>query len=65
MVLSGINGEYAFPGLVSEQNYAHSFRWLCARLYTKLAVHTLYIYLNRLLANPDWLHIKDLAFTNL
>jgi hypothetical protein len=31
-------------------------------LYTKLTAHTLCIYLNRLLDNPDWLRIKALAF---
>jgi hypothetical protein len=45
-----------------ETNHAHSFWGLCARLYTKLAAHTLCIYLNRLLGNPDWLRIKALAF---
>jgi hypothetical protein len=45
-----------------EVNHAHSFWGLCARLYTKLAAHTLCIYLNRLLGNPDFLHIKRLAF---
>jgi hypothetical protein len=45
-----------------EHNYAHSFWGLCARLYTKLAGHTLCIYLNRLLGNPEWLKIKGLAF---
>lgn len=45
-----------------EQNYARSFWGLCARLYTKLTAHTLCIYLNRLLGNPDWLQIKGLAF---
>lgn len=43
-------------------NYAHSFWGLCARLYTKLTAHTLCIYLNRLLGNPEWLQIKGLAF---
>jgi hypothetical protein len=47
-----------------EQNYAHSFWGLCARLYTKLTAHTLCLYLNRLLGNPDWLQIKGLAFPN-
>jgi len=45
-----------------EHKYAHSFGGLCARLYTKLAGHTLCIYLNRLLGNPEWLQIKGLAF---
>jgi hypothetical protein len=45
-----------------ETNHAHSFWGLCARLYTKLTAHTLCIYLNRLLGNPEWLQIKALAF---
>ena len=47
-----------------ESNHAHSFRGLCTRLMTKLTAHTLCIYLNRLLGNPDWLQIKALAFPN-
>jgi hypothetical protein len=45
-----------------ETNHAHTFWGLCARLYTKLTAHTLCIYINRLLDNPDFLHIKALAF---
>ncbi len=45
-----------------ETNHAHSFWGLCARLYTKLAAHTLCVYLNQLLDNPDWLRLKRLAF---
>ncbi len=45
-----------------ETNHAHSFWGLCARLHTKLAAHTLSIYLNRLLGNADFLQIKQLAF---
>ncbi len=45
-----------------ETNHAHTFWGLCTRLYTKLAAHTLCIYLNRLLGNPDFLQIKSLAF---
>jgi hypothetical protein len=45
-------------------NHAHSFAGLCARLHTKLAAHTLCVYLNRLLGNPDYLHVKALAFPN-
>lgn len=45
-----------------ETNHAHSFWGLCARLYTKLTAHTLCIYINRLLGNPDFLQIKALAF---
>ncbi len=43
------------------RHHAHTFWGLCARLYTKLAAHTLCIYLNRLLGAPDWLQIKALA----
>lgn len=45
-----------------EQNHAHSFWGVCARLYTKLTAHTLCIHLNRLLGNVDFLQIKQLAF---
>ena len=45
-----------------EINYAHTFWGLCTRLYTKLAAHTLCIYLNRLLGKPAFLQIKALAF---
>lgn len=45
-------------------NHAHTFWGLCTRLYTKLAAHTLSVYLNRLLGKPAFLHIKALAFPN-
>ncbi len=45
-----------------ERNRAHTFLGLCTRLHSKLAAHTLCIYLNRLLGEPDSLHIKPLAF---
>lgn len=45
-----------------EVNYAHTFWGLCTRLYTKLAAHTLCIYINRLLGKPAFLQIKALAF---
>lgn len=45
-----------------ETNHAHTFDGLCARLHTKLAAHTLCIYINRLLGNADFLCIKHLAF---
>ena len=45
-------------------HHAHTFRGLCARLYTKLTAHTLCIYLNRLLGNADFLQVKALAFPN-
>ena len=47
-----------------ETNHATSFWGLCARLYTKLTAHTLCLYLNRLLGNPERLQIKALAFPN-
>jgi transposase len=47
-----------------EENHAHTFWGLCARLYSKLAAHTLCIYLNRLLGQPACLQIKGLAFPN-
>ncbi len=46
------------------RHHAHTFRGLCARLHTKLAAHTLSIYLNRLLGRGEWLQIKALAFPN-
>jgi IS5 family transposase len=45
-----------------ELNRALSFGGLCARLYTKLAAHTLCLCLNRRLGVPDVLQIKALAF---
>ncbi len=45
-----------------QQNHAHTFWGLCARLYTKLAAHTLCIALNRWLGNPEWLQIAQLTF---
>lgn len=45
-----------------EINHAHTFWGLCTRLYTKLAAHTLCIYLNRLTGKPAFLQIKSLAF---
>jgi transposase len=47
-----------------EVNHAHTFPGLAARLHTKLAAHTLCLYLNRLLGNDDILQIKALAFPN-
>jgi hypothetical protein len=44
------------------KHHAHSFWGLCARLYSKLAAHTLSIYLNRLLGETHCLQIKQLAF---
>lgn len=45
-----------------ETNHAQSFWGLTARLHTKLAAHTLCLYLNRVLGKTDFRHIKELAF---
>jgi hypothetical protein len=45
-----------------ETNHAHSIWGLTARLLTKLTAHTIYAWLDRLLGNPGFLHIKHLAF---
>ena len=44
-----------------ETNHAHTFRGLCARLYTELTAHTLCIYINRFLGQEDYLQSKKLA----
>lgn len=62
-IIETVNGQLAEQFLI-QRNDARSFWGLCARLYTKLAAHTLCIYLNRLLGNPHWLQIKALAFPN-
>jgi len=45
-----------------ERNHAQSFWGLTARLLTKLAAHTLCLYLNRSRGKADFLRIKELAF---
>lgn len=45
-------------------HHAHTFWGLCARLYTKLAAHTLCLALNRALGAADFLQLKTLAFPN-
>jgi hypothetical protein len=62
-IIETVNGQLTEQFQV-ESNHAHSFWGLCTRLWTKLTAHTLCIYLNRLLGNPDWLQIKALAFPN-
>jgi hypothetical protein len=62
-IIETVNGQLT-EQLNIETNHAHSFRGLCARLYTKLTAHTLCIYINRLLGKPDFLQIKILAFPN-
>jgi hypothetical protein len=61
-IVETVNGQLA-DLLHIEENHAHSFDGLRARLYSKLTAHTLAIYLNRLLGSPDCLHLKALAFS--
>jgi hypothetical protein len=62
-IVETVNGQLADLFHI-EENHAHSFDGLCARLYSKLTAHTLAVYLNRLLGNPDCLKLKALAFPN-
>ena len=62
-IVETVNGQLTEQFNV-ETNHAHTFWGLCTRLQTKLAAHTLCIYLNRLLGDPDFLQIKKLAFAN-
>lgn len=60
-IIETVNGQLTEQFNI-QVNHAHSFWGLCTRLLTKLAAHTLCIYLNRLLGNADFLQIKALAF---
>lgn len=60
-IIETVNGQLVEQFHI-QSNHAHTFAGLCTRLHTKLAAHTLCIYLNRRLGNPDALHIKALAF---
>src|SRR5262249_34734976 len=62
-VIETVNSQLALQ-FHGETNHAHSFWGLTARLYTKLAAHTLCVCLNHLLGVPNLLHIKSLAFPN-
>lgn len=62
-IIETVNGQLSEQFHI-ETNHAHSFWGLCTRLYSKLTAHTLCIYINRLLGNPDFLQIKSLAFPN-
>ena len=62
-IIETVNGQLSEQFNI-EKNHAHTFWGLCTRLYSKLAAHTLCIYLNRLLGKPDFLQIKALAFPN-
>ena len=63
-IIETVNSQLAVQFNI-ERNWAHSFEGLCARLYSKLTAHTMCIYINRLLKNPNPLHIKALAFPNI
>lgn len=60
-IIETVNGQLT-EHLHIETNHAHTFWGLCTRLITKLTAHTLCVYLNRLLGNPNFLRIKALAF---
>jgi hypothetical protein len=60
-IIETVNGQLS-EQLHIEQNHAHSFSGLCARLYAKLTAHTLCVYINRLLGAENPLQIKNLAF---
>ena len=60
-IVETVNGQLA-QRFGIEENKAHSFDGLRARLYSKLTAHTFAIYLNRCLGNPNPLRIKELAF---
>jgi len=62
-IIETVNGQLTEQFNV-ERNHAHTFLGLCTRLYTKLTAHTLCIYINRLIGQPEFLQIKNLAFPN-
>jgi hypothetical protein len=60
-IIETVNGQLSNQFNI-EINHAHTFWGLCTRLLTKLATHTLCVYINRLLGKPDFLRMKALAF---
>ena len=62
-IVETVNGQLASLFHI-EENHAHSFDGLCARLYSKLTTHTLALYLNRLLGQTDCLKLKALVCSN-
>jgi hypothetical protein len=60
-LIETINGQLSSQFAI-EKNFTHTFWGLCTRLYSKLTAHTLWIYINHLLGNPDFQQIKALAF---
>lgn len=62
-LIETVNGQLAEQFSI-EKNHAHTFDGLIARLYSKLAAHTMCIYINRLMNKENFLQIKNLAFSN-
>lgn len=62
-IIETVNGQLSEQFNI-ETNHAHTFWGLCTRLYSKLTAHTLCVFINRLLGNPEYLQIKALAFPN-
>lgn len=60
-IVETVNGQLVEQMHIAN-NQAHSFLGLVARLYSKLTAHTLCFKLNRQLGNPEFLHIKELAY---
>jgi hypothetical protein len=60
-IVETVNGQLATL-VHMEENHAHSFDGLTARLYSKLTAHTLDVYLNRLFGAHDCLQLKALVF---
>jgi len=62
-LIETVNSQLAAPFHI-EVNHAHSFWGLQTRLSTKLAAHTLCLYLNRLHGVENWLQIKHFALAS-
>lgn len=60
-IIETVNGQLTEQFQI-EKNHARTFWGLCTRLYAKLTAHTLSIFINRLIGNPNVLQIKALAF---
>ena len=60
-IVETVNGQLTQQFQI-QNNHAHSFWGVCARLYAKLTAHTLCIYLNQLFKKESLLQMKELAF---
>lgn len=60
-IVETVNGQLVAQMHIANHQ-ANSFLGLVARLYSRLTAHTLCIKLNRQLGNPEFLHIKELAY---